>query len=159
MNAINHLKNAYNYAEMYKRQYIGGVVPSWKTYLKNGRAYRGETMREFMIRMSHRYDGDIRNDKLLDKLELIQQNILKLIDKITVGIPVPISSIQRPTETLANLPPPPPPMPPKQKPKPTAKELEQMSTREKLMAELAEKLAKRGMVQASGGKRRRRRRL
>lgn len=158
MDTIKYLKNTYNYAERYKNNYIGGSVPPWIDYLKSRRIYKGETMREFMIRIAKQYEDDIRNDKLLDKLDSIQQNILSLLDKIVAGVPVSVAAVQKPAAMLANMPhpPPPPPPPPKPKKELSATEIAQLPQKDKMMIELKERLAKRGVIQASGGRKKRR---
>lgn len=158
MNTVRGLKNAYMFADAYKERYIGGVVPTWTEYIKGKRIYKGESQREFMLRLSKKYEDDIRNDKILNKLDAIQQSIMALVEKLALGQPVSVAQLHSPISQLSQMPPPPPPPPPMQPQKPkkemTEKEAKQASTRDQMMDELKQRLAKRGVI-ASGGRRRR----
>jgi hypothetical protein len=128
---MNRLLDAYDYVRDYRRQYvnqcmnkfIGGTVP-WRDYLKSKRIYKGETKKDFMRRIAERYHADLRNDQLLQYLDRIERSLLRMIDILSKGIPLPkqlvvpqlraIQSLPSNPEILPEsipIPPPPPPLP------------------------------------------------
>jgi hypothetical protein len=120
---------------------VGGVV-SWRDFLKSKRIYKGETSQDFMRRISQMYYDEIRNEKIVDKLGSIQGEIINILGKMNN-----VNQVvqQQPIMRIGNQPPPPPPPPPMMKQPQrqlTEKEKGNMSSREKMMSELMDRISK-----------------
>jgi|SRR5208283_1867487 len=111
-NIYDTLKRAHEKVKCYKNIYVGGMI-EWSNYLKNKRIYKNENKKDYFTRISSMYYADLRNEKLLNSLDRIENNLKTIIEKIENGIPVSRDSIISHVQAVETLPPipPPPPLP------------------------------------------------